>query len=105
MEDDEEEVVATKTKRGTKGKRKRQDDMENDDDPKPKKRGRPAREKPAAPKNKRLIRQLKRLMDIVIKYEDRLERWSLCCVFLFFWVPDMKKVLSSFLGGLNLKTS
>lgn len=69
MEDDEEEVAVTKTKRGSKGKRKRQDDLDNDDDPKPKKRGRPAREKPA-PKNKRLIRQMKRLMDIVIKYED-----------------------------------
>ncbi|XP_069945024.1 ATP-dependent helicase brm isoform X8 [Cherax quadricarinatus] len=69
MEEEEEEVTSSKNKRGSKGKRKRQDEMENDDDPKPKKRGRPAREKPG-PKNKRLIRQLKRLMDIVIKYED-----------------------------------
>lgn len=88
MEDDEEEVVATKTKRGSKGKRKRQDDLENDDDPKPKKRGRPAREKPTAPKNKRLIRQLKRLMDIVIKYEDRWESY------LFVYWQDDKEHIS-----------
>lgn len=66
--DDEEEANGSKSKRGSKGKRRRIDD--DDDDPKPKKRGRPAREKPG-PKNKRLIKQLKRLMDIVIKYEDR----------------------------------
>ncbi|MCL4126086.1 UNVERIFIED_CONTAM: hypothetical protein GTU68_037504, partial [Idotea baltica] len=49
---------------------KRREEEEEEEEPKPKKRGRPAREK-ALPKNKKQIKQLRRLMDIVIKYTDR----------------------------------
>ncbi|KAK8725983.1 hypothetical protein OTU49_010589, partial [Cherax quadricarinatus] len=69
MEEEEKEVTSSKNRKGSKSKRKRQEDQESEDDPKPRKRGRPAREK-QAPKNTALIRHLRRLMDIVIKFED-----------------------------------
>ncbi|RXG70372.1 ATP-dependent helicase brm [Armadillidium vulgare] len=70
MEEEEEENT-NNSRRSMKGKSKRRRKEEDDDDePKPKKRGRPARDK-NNPKNKRIIKQLRRLMDIVTKYTDR----------------------------------
>ena len=62
--------------------KKRRKEEEEEEDPKPKKRGRPAREKPN-PKNKRLIRQQKRLMEIVVKYVDRYFLFYLEEIYIF----------------------
>merc|ERR1712142_551683 len=67
-EDGEDEADSGGRGRGRfgKGKRKRE---EEEEEPKPKKRGRPAREPPKK-LDKKFSKSLKRLMKIVVKYED-----------------------------------
>ncbi|CAL4066291.1 unnamed protein product, partial [Meganyctiphanes norvegica] len=68
MEEGEDETDLGSRGRGRFGKGKRKRD-EDEEEPKPKKRGRPAREPPKKV-DKKFTKMLKKLMKIVIKYED-----------------------------------